>query len=330
MSDMTRNPLQIWSCKIGECPEARVPPGADAPMRDAVAHTYTRITGHEPMFIFSGWNADLTEGEREVVENRPRATPPTPRALTREQVEKDFLIQEIARLEAENDPAALRFTITRLEREIESLMTCQCEGCDDKLEEAAFCFPCMSKLQQQLATMTTERDGLREQMNAIAHTRTFEQSCQIIADLKQQLAVSQARCREMEQVEKQREEAGWVSRSYMDEALALKDKQLAQLQATLAAREARIAEMEALQTKLSHEWSKMRDERDAAVQEAARLREAVMWALGYCSFKPRDVGEGPYWWRKELRGRAFPDGVTEKQIAEYQQAHGHADAGKRS
>lgn len=33
-----------------------------------------------------------------------------------------------------------------------------------------------------------ENAGLKEQCNAIAHTRTFEQTSQIIADLKQQLA----------------------------------------------------------------------------------------------------------------------------------------------
>jgi hypothetical protein len=63
-------PLQIWSCKIGECPDASVPCGADNPMRDAVADAYKRLTGHDPSFIFSGWNDELTEYERAAHENR--------------------------------------------------------------------------------------------------------------------------------------------------------------------------------------------------------------------------------------------------------------------
>lgn len=39
-------------------------------MRDAVSDAYTRITGHAPAFIFSAWNADLTEEERAVHEHR--------------------------------------------------------------------------------------------------------------------------------------------------------------------------------------------------------------------------------------------------------------------
>lgn len=40
-----------------------------------------------------------------------------------------------------------------MEREIETLTTCGCEGCDDNLEESAFCLPCMNKAQQQVAQL---------------------------------------------------------------------------------------------------------------------------------------------------------------------------------
>ena len=59
----------IWECKIGEV-SGVLPLGADAPMRFAVARAYKEITGHEPLFLFSGWGGELDEGERAVVENR--------------------------------------------------------------------------------------------------------------------------------------------------------------------------------------------------------------------------------------------------------------------
>jgi hypothetical protein len=58
--------MQIWSCTIGEVED--VPEGADAPMREAISYAYRKLTGKEPRFIFSGWGAELTEIEREVVE----------------------------------------------------------------------------------------------------------------------------------------------------------------------------------------------------------------------------------------------------------------------
>ena len=45
-------------------------------------------------------------------------------------------------------------------------------------------------------------------------------------------------------------------------------------------------------------------ERDAILQEKNMLKGAVEWALGEgrdFPFPPRQPGEGPYWWRKELR-----------------------------
>lgn len=61
--------MKIWDCKIGEVDESKLPPGSDAPMRAAVREAYLRITGEEPKFIFSGWGAQLDEGERRVVNN---------------------------------------------------------------------------------------------------------------------------------------------------------------------------------------------------------------------------------------------------------------------
>lgn len=64
--------MKIWFCKIGE--SSSVPYGADGPMRTAVKRAYFELTGQEAHFVFSGWGATLTEGERAVVENRmPRS-----------------------------------------------------------------------------------------------------------------------------------------------------------------------------------------------------------------------------------------------------------------
>jgi hypothetical protein len=39
-------------------------------MRAAISRAYRELTGYEPDFIFSGWNAELDEPERAVVEDR--------------------------------------------------------------------------------------------------------------------------------------------------------------------------------------------------------------------------------------------------------------------
>jgi hypothetical protein len=75
MSDQPRL-SGIWSCKIGATDQSALPSGSDAPMRRAVEEAYEALTGHESEFNFSGWNAQLTEGERAVIENRwPRYQP---------------------------------------------------------------------------------------------------------------------------------------------------------------------------------------------------------------------------------------------------------------
>jgi hypothetical protein len=63
--------MKVWSCKIGEVLD--LPPGSDAPMRQAVARAYKELTGENAYFCFSGWGAKLTEEERAVVENRKPA-----------------------------------------------------------------------------------------------------------------------------------------------------------------------------------------------------------------------------------------------------------------
>lgn len=193
MSELTPKPLQIWSCKIGECPEASLPIAADSPMRDAVAEAYTRITGHAPTFIFSGWNDDLTEEERAVHEDRiPNDCPPTrwsdeyvsdlQHQITQQAQELERAKEQLRRYnhwtpehtieewladrqrivdakEAEADVglqqqlSASQARCRDMEREIETLTTCGCEGCDDNLEESAFCFPCMNKVQQQVTQL---------------------------------------------------------------------------------------------------------------------------------------------------------------------------------
>lgn len=70
MSDQKK----IWGCKIGETDPENVPRGGDGPMREAVAVAYQKLTGESPHFIFSGWGARLTEGERAAHEDRLPST----------------------------------------------------------------------------------------------------------------------------------------------------------------------------------------------------------------------------------------------------------------
>ncbi len=55
----------VWSCKIGGT-IGELPKGADAPLRQAVQDAYLRLTGKECVFCFTGWDAQLTNTEREV------------------------------------------------------------------------------------------------------------------------------------------------------------------------------------------------------------------------------------------------------------------------
>lgn len=62
--------MKIWECKIGEVDRRKLPSGSDWPMRQAIQEAYTKLTGEDALFIFSGWAGELNEGERAVVENR--------------------------------------------------------------------------------------------------------------------------------------------------------------------------------------------------------------------------------------------------------------------
>lgn len=59
----------VWSCKIGlkKGTFAVLPGGADLPMREAVEDAFRKITGLEADFTFSGWGAELTKDELDVV-----------------------------------------------------------------------------------------------------------------------------------------------------------------------------------------------------------------------------------------------------------------------
>ena len=58
--------MNIWTCKIGET--NNVPDGGDLPMREAIREAYLKLTGDEPVFLFSGWGGKLNEIERQVTE----------------------------------------------------------------------------------------------------------------------------------------------------------------------------------------------------------------------------------------------------------------------
>jgi hypothetical protein len=60
----------VWYCKVGFARDG-IPDGADWPMRRAVETAFATLLNQWPDFIFSGWGASLTEGEREVLE-RPQ------------------------------------------------------------------------------------------------------------------------------------------------------------------------------------------------------------------------------------------------------------------
>lgn len=70
---------KTWFCKVGEVHPSLLPQGADWGMRQAVQDAYKALTGEEPVFIFSGWAAKLTESERAVVEDRLPIDSPCPR-----------------------------------------------------------------------------------------------------------------------------------------------------------------------------------------------------------------------------------------------------------
>jgi len=114
--------MKIWDCKIGECDATDVPKGGDTPMREAVALAYRRLTGQNPRFMFTGWDGELTEIERAIVENRdlnPTCTSveQLQNELKTAHAEIDQLRANIARVREERD--ALRDELKRHEAESE-------------------------------------------------------------------------------------------------------------------------------------------------------------------------------------------------------------------
>lgn len=94
-------PGGIWTCKIGDADLSNVPPGADAPMREAVDTAFFRLTGQEPAFIFSGWSGELTEGERACVEDRLPVYELTDTGKTEALIEHAQMLAEALRLTQE-------------------------------------------------------------------------------------------------------------------------------------------------------------------------------------------------------------------------------------
>jgi len=91
-------------------------------MREAVALAYRRLTGQNPRFMFTGWDGELTEIERAIVENRdlnPTCTSveQLQNELKTAHAEIDQLRANIARVREERD--ALRDELKRHEAESE-------------------------------------------------------------------------------------------------------------------------------------------------------------------------------------------------------------------
>lgn len=59
--------MKVWECKIGMIGNDDIPRGADAPFRAAVERAFKEMFGRESDFCFSGWGAELTDGELRVI-----------------------------------------------------------------------------------------------------------------------------------------------------------------------------------------------------------------------------------------------------------------------
>lgn len=133
------------------------------------------------------------------------------------------------------------------------------------------------ELKQQLAAMTTERDEWKDQWR-----KTNDEFVRTAIKLSQQngeLAASQARCRELEAL------VGTIRgcldiqpiRNVRDIGVEEHSREIiGQLQATLAAREAEIVELETRRNETISMCEQLRSERDAAVQELTRLNERLI------------------------------------------------------
>lgn len=61
---------EAWECKIGDLAGVEIPPGGDAPMRQAVEEAYFALTGKFAQANFSGWGGKFTEAEKRVINHQ--------------------------------------------------------------------------------------------------------------------------------------------------------------------------------------------------------------------------------------------------------------------
>ena len=68
----TKPYYKVWGCKIGTKGPLDLPGGSDQPMREAVKRAFFELTGRWPDFTFSGWADELTDSQKQVVEEDER------------------------------------------------------------------------------------------------------------------------------------------------------------------------------------------------------------------------------------------------------------------
>lgn len=62
--------MTTWGCKIGIKGDLKLPPGADSPLREAIKEVFKKFTGKDHDFCFSGWSCELTETEKEIIDEK--------------------------------------------------------------------------------------------------------------------------------------------------------------------------------------------------------------------------------------------------------------------
>lgn len=74
-------------------------------------------------------------------------------------------------------------------------------------------------------------------------------------------------------------------------------------------------EMSEANANLRADNERLEAENEALRKEVERLKSAISWALGEgdSDFRPREIYEGAYWWRTELRRRARPINPSQEQ-----------------
>lgn len=228
-----------------------------------------------------------------------------PHALSREQVEVRLRnLDEAEALVLLAHDADQHQALAQQAQEVERL-----EGvCLDRLKSGQRLADENILLRQSLAAMTTERDDWKRKAELLADDPDTRQCCDLRVQAEQQLAASQQKGGELEEIINKADYRHIMDQpdggdptvaekaQYLVDRMAHADTQLATLQATLAAREARIEELESddyyllwLEAKdrefadhnyqcllaEEREHAKALKERDAAVQDAGRLKEAL-------------------------------------------------------